>query len=853
MDLPLHLYQFWYPSAFRLFLRIWHNSLLILEEDLAVGLMWKLLLVPLFHDASIIGRIVSFIFRTVRILMGISAYFLVSLLVILICLSWFLAPLFVFLPIPVILGSHLIDNPLFIYLFESYCVAVLGIGICFYAYELLNKPLKKAWQLKQASEIWSATHLNKSQINATYLVQTLEVQDLLFALELAQSTMPVVAMTPNEALEAKVFELATKTKAHFITADFFIVASWLLTPTIHQDLIKYSLREHDLLNALQFLQAKRNLHRRVFIWDDDFAVRHLKGTNRGWMSTPTHALDAHSTDLTKLASTGELEDFIGRGAVVHEVISILSQTEDRNVLLVGPPGVGKSTLVRHLAKLIISGDAPEALATKRLVELDLAKLTSGITVQGELAHRLEQIFAEVSYSEDLILYIDEIHNLGIGDAGTDFNLYGLISPFLESGTFQFIASTEEKNYARIIEKNGSFARLFHKVLVSPATEGETLETIEHRALEYWYKTGIASTYVGLKELVEFAQKLIHDKVLPDSAISLLKECQPNAAQTKVINKELVKKVLENRVSVPVIELDDSQRQLLLTLEDKIHERMIDQEEAVNAVADTLRRASTSLREQNRPIGSFLFVGPTGVGKTELAKTLAELYFKDKGAFLRLDMSEYQTEDALNRLIGTEQNPGELTEAIKNRPYCLLLLDEFEKANSNLLTLFLQVLDDGRLTDYNGDHIDFTNTIIIATSNAASLTIAHGLEQNKTIIQLENEVREELLKILKPELVNRFDRIVLFKPLSETDLSRIVFYKLQDLTKMLEDQGYSVEFDDDIISEIARKGYDPVLGARPMKRVIQDFLESKLSKMILNNELKKGEPKHIDLKFLTESL
>ncbi len=820
---------------------------------MAVGLMWKLLLVPLFHDASIIGRIVSFIFRTSRVLMGIAAYGLVSLTVLIIAISWFLAPVVVFIPVPFILGLRLVDNPLYLYLFESFCVAVLGIGICFYAYELLNKPMRKVWQIKDPADIWSSTHLVKAEMNDATILASPESKELLASLELTEALMPKLELKIDQNLEAKVLELASQSNAVFITADIFLVALYLMAPSIHQDLIKFSLKEHDLLMALKFLQLKRNLHRKTFIWDDDFEVRHLKGTNRGWISNPTHALDAHSTDLTKLATIEPIEDFIGRTAIVHEVVTVLSQTEDRNVLLVGPPGVGKSTLVKHLAKLIISGDAPEALATKRLVQLDLGKITSGITVQGELARRLEQIFAEVSYSEDLILYIDEIHNLGIGDAGNEYNLYGLISPFLESGKFQFIASTEERNYAKIIEKNGSFARLFHKILVAPATEGETLETIEKRALEYWYKTGISSTYVGLKELVQYAQKLIHDRVLPDSAISLFKECQPAASETKVISKELVKKVLENRISVPVVELDDSHRQLLLTLEDKIHERLIDQQEAVNSVSDTLRRAGASLREQNRPIGSFLFVGPTGVGKTELAKILAELYFKDKGAFFRLDMSEYQTEDAVNRLIGTESNPGTLTEAVKNRPYCLLLLDEFEKANGNLLTLFLQVLDDGRLTDYSGDHIDFTNTIIIATSNAASLTIAKGLEQNKTITQLENEVRDELLKILKPELVNRFDRVVLFKPLSEEDLSKIVFYKLKDLTKMLEDQGYSVVFGDDIIQEIARKGYDPVLGARPMKRVIQDFLESKLSKMILNNELKKGEPKHIDLKFLTESI
>ncbi len=853
MNLPWHLYQFWYPKSLGIFLRLWHNGLLFLEEDMAVGLMWKLLLVPLFHDASIPGRVISFFFRTVRILMGVSAYFLVSLLLLVVAFFWFLSPILVFLPLPIILSQHLIDDPLIFYLFEALCVGTLGVGICIYAYELLNKPLKKVWQIKSSEDIWNATHLSKNQITYDYLIKTQDVLELLQTLELTGATLSKFPVDLNDSLITKVLELSKLTKATIITSDLFFIAAWMLSPSMGQDILKLSLKPNDLTDALNFLQRKRNLYRRVYLWDDDFSVKHLKGTNRGWMSSPTPMLDLVATDLTKMAAKEEIEDFIGRGAVLQEVINVLSQSEDRNVLLVGPPGVGKTALVRHIAKMIISGDAPDALATKRVVELDLSRLTSGITVQGELAQRLEQVFAEIEYTSDLILFIDEIHNLGIGDVGNNFNLYALIAPFFESGKFQFIGSTEEGNFARIIEKNGSFARLFHKILIPPASSLDTLETIEIRAIELWFKKGIASTFIGLKELVHYSEKLIHDKVLPDSAISLFKECEPKAAVKKIINKDLVKSVIEMRVSVPIVELDDSHKQLLLNLENKIHEKLIDQEEAVTAVSDTLRRASASLRDQNRPIGSFLFVGPTGVGKTELAKTLAELYFKDKGSFVRFDMSEYQSEESVSRLIGTENNPGELTETIKNRPYCLLLLDEFEKANANLLTLFLQVLDDGRLTDYSGNHIDFTNTIIIATSNAASLLIAEGLANNKSIPQLETEVKGELLKILKPELVNRFDRVVIFKPLSEQDLAKIVYYKLKDLTKMLEDQGYQVEFGDDVITEIAKKGFDPTLGARPMKRVIQDTLESKLSKMILNNELKKGELKHISMEFLKEAI
>jgi len=855
MLLPIHLFQFWYPKSFNFFMRLWRNTMLFLEEDLAVGLMWKLLFTPLYHDATITGRIISFIFRSVRIVFGLIAYILASVLIFSIAILWFLTPFLIFLPLPAISNPAIIPYPKVYFAIEMIALSVLIGGVLLYGYELLNKPLKKVYQLKDLKDIWNATSLNSSQVTYQNLLNSIEVKEYLMFLELPEALLPKWEITVNDLLLQKVMELAHSNEATFITPDLFFIASWLQTKTLLQDLSKLSLKESDLLDALKFLELKRNHYRKVNIWDDDFAVKHLKGVNRGWMSAPTPTLDTVSNDLTKKAATEDVEGlgsnlFIGRGSVVHDVINVLSQSEDRNVLLVGPPGVGKTTLVQHFAKMIIAGDAPEALATKRVVELDLNRLTSGITVQGELASRLEQVFTEVEYAEDIIVFIDEIHNLGIGDVGNNFNLYGLISPFLESGKFQFIGSTEETNYAAIIQKNGSFARLFHKIIVPPAGINDTLDTIQVRAIELWYKKGIASTFMALKTLVHYSDKLIHDRVLPDSAIAIFKECEPRAVQTKLITVDVVKKAIESKVSVPIVELDDSHKQLLLNLEEEIHKHMIDQEEAVKSVSDTLRRASASLREESRPIGSFLFVGPTGVGKTELAKTLSELYFKDKGAFLRFDMSEYQTQEGVSRLIGSKDCPGEMTEAVKNKPYCLILLDEFEKADSQLLTLFLQVLDDGRLTDFAGTHIDFTNTIIIATSNAASVQIAEGIDRGIPVDQLEKGVKDELLKILKPELVNRFDRVVIFKPLSEEDLAKIVHFKLEDLRKMLDDQGYLVEFGDNVITEIARKGYDPVLGARPMKRVIQDTLESKLSKMILNNELKKGELKHISLEFLT---
>ncbi len=578
----------------------------------------------------------------------------------------------------------------------------------------------------------------------------------------------------------------------------------------------------------------------VWIWDEDFAVRHLKGINRGWLGVPTPALDLVGEDLTKTAAKSKDSKFIRSSSVVRDVVNILSQSSGKSVILAGPPGSGKSALVRHLAKMIVIGDAPPALATKRLVMLDLTKLLSGIKTQGELAQRVKDIFEEASLSQNVIIVIEEIHELGMGEAGASFNLYSLMQPYLESDAFQFLGTTEADNYSKILEKNSSFARIFRKIEMPPASKEETLDILEYRSIDLERKEKIKLTLIALKTAIELSQKFIKDRVLPDSAISVLKEAQTQSVEGW-ITKDIIKKVVSSRVKVPLVEVGTADKDRLLNLETEIHNRMIDQEQAVKVVSDTLRRSVTGLREEDRPLGTFLFVGPTGVGKTELAKTLAEVYFKDKGAFIRFDMSEFQNPESVVRLIGGQGEGGLLTEAVRNRPYALILLDEFDKANDKILALFLQVLDDGRLTDGAGRTIGFENTIIIATSNVGSLLIAQGLQSGKSLEQIDQEINDEMLKVFRPELVNRFDDIVIFKPLSQEDLQKIVTLKLTNLQNQMKQKGYLIEFDEQLINELGKRGFDPIMGARPLRRLIQDTLEANLSKLILENKFTKGQP------------
>ncbi len=820
LTIPIHLIEFWYLEGLAFFIRTWKNLTLFLEEDLAVSLMLRLLFVPLFHDSTIVGRVLSLLFRVTRILIGLFAFALASLALIIIAFFWFGLPILAFLDIPQTLSRILF---------------LTGFGL--FLIHLTSHPHKKVWQIGEG-DFWLSSTLKKEGLKFTKLLKDRRVLELLSNLELQLSSVPGWEIKNINETGEKAYGLARASKSQYIEAPHFFVASLSDIPGIDNTLLKLDLRVSDFIETLNYLEKKRQMWRRFYIWDEDFTIHHLKGVNRGWLGVPTPSLNLYSTDLTKEAAAKGFPELIRENQISNQVINILSQRTGRNVIVTGPAGSGKSALIKHLAKQIVTGDAPQAMATKRLVQLDLTKLLSGVKTQGELAERIKDVFEEVAFAQNIIIVIEEIHELGMGEVGSSFNLYSLMESYLEQDLFQFIGTTESQNYSKILEKNASFARMFRKIELPEATPKDTLNILEYRSIESERRDRIRVSFIALKTAVELSQKFIRDRCLPDSAISVLKEAQTGAVNGWV-TKDVIRRVISTRVKVPLMEVGSADKNRLLNLESELHARLIGQHQAVKAVSDSLRRAATGLTEQGKPIGSFLFVGPTGVGKTELARTLADVYFKTEGAFLRFDMSEYQNVESVTRLIGSGGEGGLLTEAVRNRPYALLLLDEFEKAHEKILTLFLQVLDDGRLTDGAGRTIGFENTIIIATSNAGSLIIAQGLESGKTLEGLEKEVDDELLKIFKPELVNRFDEVVLFKPLSQIELEEIVKIKLSSLQKSLEQKGYVVEFNPMLITELAKRGFDPVLGARPLTRVIQDTLESRLSRLILENKLVKG--------------
>lgn len=840
----IHFLKFWYPESLKTFIRVFLNTLAVLEEDLAVFLMARLLFVPLFHDSTGIGRVLSFLFRLVRLSLGFASFVTVILAFLMVFFVWFIIPIFTLILLGAVIFKLTLPDNLRILMFNLNNLVELSpylflFGLAIFIYHLINKPLKKVSQIKSPEQVWQATKLNpKWDLKWAKLSSSHEVESLRRSLEIEHLEFNDPGVQISSEVLNEVLYLVKKCQAKSITAGYFWVAILKSTPNIETELMKFNLNLKDLEGALKFLENKKNHWRKVFIWDDDFSIKHLKGVNRGWIGIPTPTLDSFSEDLTKKVLKEKIPDFIGRLGAISEVVNILSQENDRNVLIVGSTGVGKSALVNSLAQQIVFGNAPAALATKRLVKLNLTEFIADAGAEGIIAKRVKEVFREVEEAGQIILFIDDIHTLGMGDLSDRFNLYSLILPYLESEKFQFIGATDPQNYARIIEKSRDFARIFHKVELESASLEDAIEILEDRTISLAKSKRIETTFLAVKEIVEKSDNLVHDRVLPDSALSIFDECVP--LSNGLITAKLVKEVISKKLKIPVSDLDKSAKDLLLNLEDLIHSRLIDQEEAVKKVADSLRRAGASLREKSRPIGSFLFVGPTGVGKTELAKTLAEIYFKNRPAFIRFDMSEYQTANSFDRFIGTTEHPGELTEAVKSRPYCLLLLDEFEKAEPEILNLFLQVLEDGRLTGADSETVDFTNTIIIATSNAASITISEGLESGQSLDNLQAQIRSELLKVFRPELLNRFDEVVMFKPLSKENLYELVKLKLSNLQEVIREQGYLVEFSDDLIESLVLQGYDRTSGARALRRLIQDKLEAKLSRMILEGDLKKGE-------------
>ncbi len=572
--------------------------------------------------------------------------------------------------------------------------------------------------------------------------------------------------------------------------------------------------------------------------------------NRAWTSRPTPTLDKYATDLTDLARAEGVGFLVGHDQEFDRLLEVLARPIHPNALLVGEAGIGKETVVAHLALRLAKDEVPSALFDKRLVALELENLVAGAP-QEELTKRLKKIMDEIMIAGNIIIYIPNIHNLVRTGGAVYLSAADALMPVLMNDSFPVVGATFPRDYKQYIEPRSDFAGACEVIRVNEVTEEQAERILSYESLILEKKFRITISFGAIKKAVVLAKKYFRSKFLPSSAEEILKSAIVDAETRgeKTIGPDRIVSVAESKINIPMHEAGDEESKKLLNMEGIIHERLVDQEEAVTAVADALREYRSGLSRPGGPIASFLFVGPTGVGKTELAKILAKIQFGSEKLMVRFDMTEYQDKQSFYRFIGSPDGTtsGALTDAILQKPYSLILLDEFEKAYPDILNLFLQVLDDGRLTDNLSRTVDFTNTIIIATSNAHSDIINEALNQGQTMTQISEYLRRKLTDVFKPELLNRFSRIVIFKNLAMADLGKIVALNLEDIVAMVKGQGLTLEFDPAVITQFAKWGYDPAFGARPLRRVVDEKLRAPLAQAILQKKMRKGSRVKVVLK------
>ena len=727
----------------------------------------------------------------------------------------------------------------------------------------------------------------------------------------SRGTGQQIYVTPRlETLVQSAENEAGRLKDDFVGVEHLLIAITRETNAqLRKVLDKYGLNPELVYNALQKVRGSQR------VTDRDAEERY-------------QILERYSIDLTEMARAGKLDPVIGRSREIRRAAQILSRRKKHNPVLIGEPGVGKTAIAEGLAQRMADGNVPDTLKDKTLLQLDIASMVAGAKFRGEFEERLKAAIKEIEAAEGrIIVFIDELHNVvGAGGAEGAIDASNILKPPLARGAFQVVGATTLDEYRRHIEKDPALERRFQKVLIEEPSLEATVEILKGLREQLETHHELTITDEALETAAELAERYITDRFLPDKAIDLVDEAaskiridktftpqieeldmrirhitddlekstegsrdrkrlserleELNAERERLqtewterreraeVTPEDVAEVVSLWTGIPAERMVVEERQKLSHMEDRLHSRIVDQTEAVHSISQAVRRARSGLKDPNRPVGSFLFLGPTGVGKTELSKALAWFLFDDEDAMLRLDMSEYMERHSVARLIGAppgyvgHEEGGQLTEAVRRKPYQVILLDEIEKAHRDVFNSLLQVLDEGRLTDGQGRTVDFKNTLIIMTSNLGSELLTenakigfdpngngHQLKQDETQAsydEMRSKVLGEVRKFFRPEFINRLDEILVFRPLAREHLRQIVELKLAELGEKLDDQGIDIEITDTAKDLLAERGHDPVYGARPLTRVIRDELENELANRLIDEELHEDDLVRVDV-------
>jgi len=626
-----------------------------------------------------------------------------------------------------------------------------------------------------------------------------------------------------------------------------------INPIFKKHLIAANLRVEDIENLTRWLESlKERIAERRKFWEWKNLIK--KGSlAKGWTAGYTPTLDQFSSDWTEIIRRrGGAEEIIGSEDEIENIERILSQSGVHNVLLIGEPGTGRKSIIHNLTQRIFFGQSLPEINYKRVVALDIVSILAHCQSFDEVETTLETVFQEAASASNVILIIDEFYSFvaqASGKPGT-VDISPILLRYLHLPNFRLIGITSHLGMHLFIERNPAILNYMATVEVEELTEQETIRLLEDKALIFEQKYKKFISYPALRDIVDYSNRYIQNVPFPKKALDLLEDVVVYATRytkSKVVLPEYVSKIVSKKTDIPVGQLEVKEKETLLNLENLIHQRIINQDEAVKEVSTALRRARAEVTVRKGPMGSFLFLGPTGVGKTETSKALAEVYFGSENKMIRLDMSEFQNITDIPHLIGSMEEEGFLTTKVREAPFSLILLDEIEKAHPNILNLFLQVLDEGFLTDGLGRKVDFKNSIIIATSNAGYQIILEALKKKTEWVEVKQKLLDYLFEkaVFRPEFINRFDAVVVFKPLSKENLLDIAELMLQALKKNLKDKGIEFIITREIKEKIVELGYSPVFGAREMRRVIQDKIENVLASALLSSQLKRGDKVEVE--------